>query len=504
MLEISRGTLYRKIVEYGLEADAAGLEETSEVADARAAIDRRPGCSELEHCSETRHCECRRVQRADSRFLGHTVSQQTCSRTPEYRRGSRFAHRARVLDPPAWPDVRLRSGAPLTIAVAGRHGVDRRRRRAGADATSSIAALRRRARAQRVGRRASSSRRADVPPVDALVIAALGGTAGPASSRLGGAGRRACPDTALGELAAAPGVDRDQPRPARSRHARAHRRGDRRARWVTRASRRRRRRRRRRDHRLRRHRTGTTISTATASCTSSTSSTSSRSRTTTTVTARTSPASSPAAATTRTARAAASPRARTWSCCKALDDARQRATSATSSRRSTTRSSSGRVYNIRVINLSVAAGVYESYNTDPLTLAAKRAVDAGIVVVAAAGNLGRNDRGQPQFGGITSPGQCAVGADRRRREPQRHGRSRATTRSPPSARAARAGSISRPKPDLVAPGVGIESLADAGSTLFVTQAGGAALGHGRHGDAAVSEPERHEHGGAGRRRRRSR
>jgi hypothetical protein len=30
--------------------------------------------------------------------------------------------------------------------------------------------------------------------------------------------------------------------------------------------------------------------------------------------------------------------------------------------------------NIRVINLSLGAGVTESYNTDPLTLAAKRAV----------------------------------------------------------------------------------------------------------------------------------
>ena len=47
-------------------------------------------------------------------------------------------------------------------------------------------------------------------------------------------------------------------------------------------------------------------------------------------------------------------------------------------------------YNIRVINLSVGAAVTESYTTDPLTLAAKRAVDAGIVVVAAAGNLGKN------------------------------------------------------------------------------------------------------------------
>src|SRR6187551_2342770 len=62
--------------------------------------------------------------------------------------------------------------------------------------------------------------------------------------------------------------------------------------------------------------------------------------------------------------------------------------------------------NIRVINLSVAAGVYESYTTDPLTLAAKRAVDAGIVVVSAAGNLGKNKLGQLQYGGITSPGNA--------------------------------------------------------------------------------------------------
>ena len=46
-------------------------------------------------------------------------------------------------------------------------------------------------------------------------------------------------------------------------------------------------------------------------------------------------------------------------------------------------------HNIRVINLSVGARVTESYETDPLTLAAKRAVDAGIVVVTAAGNLGQ-------------------------------------------------------------------------------------------------------------------
>ena len=63
-------------------------------------------------------------------------------------------------------------------------------------------------------------------------------------------------------------------------------------------------------------------------------------------------------------------------------------------------------YNVRVINLSVASGVYESYWTDPLTLAAKRAVDAGIVFVASAGNLGQNGLGQKQSGGITSPGNA--------------------------------------------------------------------------------------------------
>ena len=77
-------------------------------------------------------------------------------------------------------------------------------------------------------------------------------------------------------------------------------------------------------------------------------------------------------------------------------------------------------YNIRVVNLSVGAAVTESYWTDPLTLAAKRAVDAGIVVVTAAGNLGKNRLGQSQYGGDHGAGQRAVGAHRRRLQPRRH------------------------------------------------------------------------------------
>src|SRR4051794_36114069 len=64
-------------------------------------------------------------------------------------------------------------------------------------------------------------------------------------------------------------------------------------------------------------------------------------------------------------------------------------------------------YNIRVVNLSVGAAVTESFLTDPLTLAAKRVVDAGVVVVAAAGNLGNNPvTGKLQYGGITAPGNA--------------------------------------------------------------------------------------------------
>src|SRR5438105_4705263 len=63
-------------------------------------------------------------------------------------------------------------------------------------------------------------------------------------------------------------------------------------------------------------------------------------------------------------------------------------------------------YNIRVVNLSVGAAIHESYWTDPLTLAAKRLVDAGVVVVAASGNFGKNTLGLPQYGGISAPGNA--------------------------------------------------------------------------------------------------
>ena len=78
-------------------------------------------------------------------------------------------------------------------------------------------------------------------------------------------------------------------------------------------------------------------------------------------------------------------------------------------------------FNIRIINLSLGHPVFESYLDDPLCQAAQRAVDAGILVVAAAGNFGKTADGRPIVGGIVCAGQPAVGAHGRRAEHQGHG-----------------------------------------------------------------------------------
>lgn len=61
-------------------------------------------------------------------------------------------------------------------------------------------------------------------------------------------------------------------------------------------------------------------------------------------------------------------------------------------------------YNIRVINLSLGTPPRDSYRTDPLCLAARRAFNAGIVVVASAGNNGRAADGGKLYGTINAPG----------------------------------------------------------------------------------------------------
>ena len=125
--------------------------------------------------------------------------------------------------------------------------------------------------------------------------------------------------------------------------------------------------------------------------------------------------------------------------------------------------------NIRVVNLSVATGVYESYNTDPLTVAAERVVRAGIVVVAAAGNNGRDHEGRQRHGGITAPGNApwvlTVGASSHMGTVDRADDTIASFSSRGPTALDRAA-----KPDLVAPGVGIESLSDPDSAFYTTRA----------------------------------
>jgi serine protease AprX len=125
--------------------------------------------------------------------------------------------------------------------------------------------------------------------------------------------------------------------------------------------------------------------------------------------------------------------------------------------------------NIRVVNMSVATGVYESYQSDPLTLAAQRVVNAGVVVVAAAGNYGRDQRGNPAYGGITAPGNApwvlTVGASSHMGTIDRADDTMAafSSRGPTA--------IDRiAKPDLVAPGVGTESLSDPNSSFYTSKA----------------------------------
>src|SRR5262245_2843197 len=126
-------------------------------------------------------------------------------------------------------------------------------------------------------------------------------------------------------------------------------------------------------------------------------------------------------------------------------------------------------YNIKVVNMSIGAGVYESYWTDPLTLATKKVTEKGITVVAAAGNLGKNAAGQLQYGGITAPANApwvlTVGAS---------STNGTLTRSDDTMAAYSSSGPSfidyEAKPDLVAPGTGTVSLAVPGSTFYAEKA----------------------------------
>ena len=116
-------------------------------------------------------------------------------------------------------------------------------------------------------------------------------------------------------------------------------------------------------------------------------------------------------------------------------------------------------YNIRVINLSLGRPVYETYKKDPLCQAVEDAWRAGIVVVAAAGNFGRAG-----YQTVTSPGNdpmvITVGAMKTMNTINRSDDLIASYSSKGPSYIDHV-----VKPDIMAPGNLVVSLASPGSTL---------------------------------------
>ena len=123
-------------------------------------------------------------------------------------------------------------------------------------------------------------------------------------------------------------------------------------------------------------------------------------------------------------------------------------------------------YRIKVVNLSLGHAVLESIFTDPLVQAVERLSRKGVAVITAAGNKGINAATElPGYGGVgvpcNAPSSICVGALDTLGSPElsddrvSDSSSRGPTRFDLLA-----------KPDLVAPGVNIVSLAAPGSRLF--------------------------------------
>jgi serine protease AprX len=122
-------------------------------------------------------------------------------------------------------------------------------------------------------------------------------------------------------------------------------------------------------------------------------------------------------------------------------------------------------YNIRVINMSLGRPVFESYTLDPVCQAVESAWQAGIVVVVAAGNRGRdNSMGTRGFATIGAPANdpavITVGATRTMGSATRVDDSIASYSSKGPTLVDHL-----VKPDLVAPGNRLVSLRATGSTL---------------------------------------
>src|SRR5215203_1909857 len=135
-------------------------------------------------------------------------------------------------------------------------------------------------------------------------------------------------------------------------------------------------------------------------------------------------------------------------------------------------------YNIRVVNLSLGMPAIDSYRDDPACQAVRRLVDAGIVVVAAAGNNGKDSSGNKLYGHIHSPGNDpsaltvgaanSFGSDARGDDVVATYSSRGPTRSYRTDAYGVRHYDNLIKPDLVAPGNRIVN-AEAVDNLLITE-----------------------------------
>ena len=128
-------------------------------------------------------------------------------------------------------------------------------------------------------------------------------------------------------------------------------------------------------------------------------------------------------------------------------------------------------YNIRVINLSLGRPLTTSYKNDPLCQAVEAAWKAGIVVVVAAGNDGRdNSQGTKGYGSIYAPGNdpyvITVGATNNKNTATLSNCVIATYSSKGPT-----GIDHIVKPDLVAPGNRVVSYQAIGATLSTNNPG---------------------------------
>src|ERR1044071_1262794 len=135
-------------------------------------------------------------------------------------------------------------------------------------------------------------------------------------------------------------------------------------------------------------------------------------------------------------------------------------------------------YNIRVVNMSLGMPAVDSYRNAPVCRAARRLVDVGVVVFAAAGNNGKDSEGNKLYGHIHSPGNepsvITVGAantfgtDERRDDAVASFSSRGPTRSFTTDDDGVRHYDNLVKPDLIAPGNKL-IVAESDGNYLVTQ-----------------------------------